>query len=265
MTNPTEDSWDSSHAYEQYVGRWSGQVADRFLEWLALPAGLAWADIGCGTGALVSSILTLASPASATGIDASSSFVSHAQERARDPRAHFLVGDATRLPWKASCFDVSVSSLVLNFVQDPDIMTQEMTRVTKPGGGVAVYVWDYAGGMQMMRHFWDAANTVSPGDINLDEAERFPLCQPEPLQALFERNRLKSVSVHSIEIPTVFQNFDDYWRPFLGSTGPAPAYLAKVSDDVRERIRSTLESQLAPQKDSPIVMSARAWAVRGTV
>ena len=144
-------------------------------------------------------------------------------------------------------------------------MTREMTRVTKPGGWVAMYVWDYAGGMQMMRHFWDAAIAISPNDARLDQAERFPLCQPEPLQALFERNQLKSVSVQALDIPTVFQNFTDFWRPFLGNTGPAPTYLASVSDDVREQIRLTLKSRLAPIPDQPIELSARAWAVRGIV
>jgi hypothetical protein len=158
-----------------------------------------------------------------------------------------------------------VSGLVLNFVQDPDAMTREMIRVTKPGGWVAMYVWDYADGMQMIRHLWDAAIAVSPNDAKLDQAERFPLCQPGPLRALFERNQLKSVSVQALDIPTVFQNFDDYWRPFLGKTGSAPTYLAAVSEDVRERIRTTLESRLAPMQDRPIELSARAWAVRGIV
>ncbi len=265
MTEPSAESWDSTHAYEQYVGRWSRQVAAHFLRWLALSPGLTWADVGCGTGALVSTILTLDTPASVSGIDSSNGFVSLAQERIRDQRAHFLVGDAARLPWTASAWDVAVSGLVLNFVRDPDAMTREMVRVTKPGGCVALYVWDYAGGMQMMRHFWDAAISVSQDAARLDQGERFPLCQPGPLQALFERHQLKSVTVQALDIPTVFQNFDDYWRPFLGNTGSAPTYLAAVSDDVRERIRMTLESRLAPRQGRPIELSARAWAVRGIV
>ena len=83
-------------------------------------------------------------------------------------------------------------------------MVHEMTRVTRPGGMVAAYVWDYGGRMQMMRHFWDAAVTVSPNDAKLDQAERFPLCQPGPLQALFERMGLQAVTVRPIQIPTVF-------------------------------------------------------------
>jgi trans-aconitate methyltransferase len=258
-------AWDSARAYEQYVGRWSRKVATEFLHWLAPARGLAWADVGCGTGALAAAILEACEPSSIRGIDSSEAFASQARQRIADPRVRFDTGDATRLPWAPTDSDLTVSGLVLNFIRDHETAMREMVRVTKPGGRVAAYVWDYAGGMQMMRHFWDAAIAVSPDDAKLDQAERFPLCQPDPLKALFERNGLKSVTVRAIEIPTVFQDFDDYWTPFLGKTGAAPTYLASVNDDVRERIRLHLMSRLAPNDVGPIGLTARAWAVQGRV
>lgn len=259
------DAWTSGHAYEQYVGRWSRKVARTFLNWLALPGGLAWADIGCGTGALTSAILSGWQPASVNGIDASEGFVSLARQTIPDPRAHFENGDAAGLPWETAWFDAAVSGLVLNFVPEPGAMAREMARVTRPGGTVAVYVWDYAAGMEMMRHFWDAANAVNPQGARYDEGERFPLCQPAPLQTLFESTGLKSVTVRAIEIPTIFENFADYWRPFLGGTGAAPTYLASLNDEAREQIRLRLQRRLAASADGPIQLSARAWAVRGVV
>jgi SAM-dependent methyltransferase len=259
------DAWNVGHAYEQYVGRWSRQVALEFLRWLALPSNLAWADVGCGTGALASTILSEYEPVSVWGIDASTGFITHVRQQIMDPRARFEVGDATGLPWDSAVLDAVVSGLVLNFVQDHESMVREMARITKPGGTVAVYVWDYAGGMQMMRYFWDAAIEVSPNDAKLNQAERFPICQPIPLQALFERVGLGSVTVRAVDIPTVFENFDAYWQPFLGRTGAAPTYLASVDEDVREQIRLRLESRLASTPDGPIKLTARAWAVQGIV
>jgi SAM-dependent methyltransferase len=258
-------AWDSGHAYEQYVGRWSRKTAAAFLQWLAPLPGLAWADVGCGTGALTATILDVCEPSSVSGIDSSEGFVSLARQRIGDQRARFETGDATHLPWQSGACDVAVSGLVLNFVRDHESMTREMARVTKPGGRVASYVWDYAGGMQMMRHFWDAAVAVSPDDARCDQAERFPLCQPAPLKALFERADLRSVTVRAIDISTVFQSFDDYWTPFLGKTGAAPTYLASVGGEVQERIRLSLQSRLAAKGDGPIALNARAWAVQGAV
>lgn len=257
------ETWGFGDPYERYVGRWSRKVAAELLQWLGVGRGLAWADVGCGTGALSEIILAECNPASIEGVDASEGFVSHARQRLRDPRVRFVTGEATRLPWESGAFDVTVSGLVLNFVADHEAMAREMTRTTKPGGRVAVYVWDYAGGMQMIRHFWDAAVAVNPHDAKADQAERFPVCQPDPLRALFEGAGLRSVTTRAIEIPTVFRDFDDYWSPFLGRQGSAPTYLASVSDEGRERIRALLESRLAPTPGRPIELTARAWAVQG--
>jgi hypothetical protein len=144
-------------------------------------------------------------------------------------------------------------------------MTREMARVTRTGGKVAAYVWDYASGVQMIRHFWDVAVELNPNDSALDQALRFPLCQPEPLEALFRTAGLASVSVRPIDIPTVFRNFDDYWLPFLGRQGAAPTYLASLNEAMRERIRDALKARLVASPDGSITMTARAWAVQGTV
>jgi hypothetical protein len=85
-----------------------------------------------------------------------------------------------------------------------------MKRVTRPSGVVAAYVWDYAGEMQMMRRFWDAAVALDANAIPLDEGRRFPVCHPEPLESLFRDAGLDDVSVRSIDAPTIFRDFDDY-------------------------------------------------------
>jgi SAM-dependent methyltransferase len=199
------------------------------------------------------------------GVDRSEAYVSEAQHSVRDARVRFDVGDACALTWADETCDVTVSGLVLNFVPDTDAMAREMMRVTKPSGRVAAYVWDYAGGMQMLRHFWDVAIEQNRGDSKLDHAERFPLCRPGPLEQLFKRTGLNSVSVRAIEVSTVFRDFDDYWCPFLGKQGSAPTYLASLPAVARDRIRDALKARLVAGADGSIAMTARAWAVQGTV
>jgi len=265
MTDETKETWGSAGLYERYGGRWSRKVASEFLDWLNVPPKQTWGDVGCGIGALVDAILARFEPKGIVAIDLAEGFVAEARRRIPDPRARFEIGDATALPWPDASCDVTVSGLVLNFVSDAAAMAREMARVTRPGGRVAAYVWDYARGMQMMRHFWDVAVKLNPTDSILDRAERHPVCQPEPLAALFSANGLSSVSVRIIEIPTVFRDFDDYWMPFLGKQGAAPAYLASLDNKGRSRIRDALKSRLVPAADGSIAMTARAWAVRGTV
>ena len=61
----------------------------------------------------------------------------------------------------------------------------------------------------------------------------------------------------------MFEDFDDYWQPFLGGTGPAPAYVAALDPARREALRARLARRLGAGPGSPIRLRARAWAVRG--
>ena len=255
--------WGGGEAYEPYVGRWSRPVAREFLGWLAVPDGERWLDVGCGTGALSETILALAAPGEVVGVDPSPAFVAFARDRVRDPRAQFGLGEAQALRADSSTFDAVVAGLVLNFVPEPGRAVAEMARVTRPGGTVAAYVWDYAEGMQMMRHFWDAAGALDPRARELDEGRRFTLCGPEPLSDLFRRTGLANVEVRAIEVPTVFRDFDDYWSPFLRGQAPAPSYAMSLSEKRREELRERLRASLPTNPEGEHPLAARAWAVRG--
>jgi SAM-dependent methyltransferase len=257
------DAWDSGDAYEPYVGRWSRLVAREFLGWLAVPPGGCWLDVGCGTGALVETILALTAPSEVVGIDPSPAYVDFARDRVNDPRVRFDVGDAQALQAASATFDAVVAGLVLNFVPEPDRAVSEMARVARPGGVVAAYVWDYAEGMQMMRYFWDAAAALDPRARELDEGRRFTLCKPEPLTDLFQTAGLEKVKVCAIDVPTLFRDFDDYWSPFLGGQAPAPGYAMSMSEERRAVLRERIRANLPTNSEGEHHLIARAWAVRG--
>ncbi|WP_119065709.1 class I SAM-dependent methyltransferase [Aggregatilinea lenta] len=259
-----KDVWANGAAYEPYVGRWSRLVAPAFLSWLAVPPGNRWLDIGCGTGALTQAILQQADPVQVKGIDRSEGYMAFARQHTHDARAQFEVGNALALPVESGGVDVTVSGFVLNFVSEPDRAVAEMARVVKPGGTVALYVWDYAGKVQFMRHFWNAAAALDPRARDLDEGRRFPLCSPRGLTGLFEAAQLHDVRVHAIDIDTDFKDFEEYWSPFLGGQGAAPAYAMTLTEEHRAALRERLRDALPFAVDGSIPLVARAWAVRGT-
>ncbi len=234
------------------------------MRWLDPPAGRRWLDVGCGTGALTSSILALADPAIVVGVDTSEGFVDDARTRVDDPRASFQTGDARSLPFPDDRFDAVASGLAVNFVPEPARAAAEFARVTAPGGVAAAYVWDYAEGMAMMRWFWEAAAELDPAAADLDEGRRFPLCRPDALRELWAEAGLDGVAVEAIEVPTVFADFDDYWGPFLGGQGPAPGYVMSLAGERRAELRDLLRARLPADPDGSIPLTARAWAVRGT-
>ncbi len=223
-------------------------------------------DVGCGTGAL-SEALADYGARRIVGVDLSPSYVAHASARlkGKHPDASFQTGDATVLKFPDDSFDASVSGLLLNFVPKPETAAREMVRVTRPRGLVGAYVWDYAGRMDIIRLFWDAALEVDPArSVELDEGKRFSICSPERLKELFATAGLAEVAVTQIDQQAVFPNFQDFWSPFLGGQGPAPGYAMSLSEDLREQLRRVLKSKLPLQENGTIPLLARAWAVRGT-
>ena len=262
-TSAEKSVWASGGAYEPYVGRWSRLVAREFVEWLGIPPAASWLDVGCGTGALTETILRRANPAQVHGIDPSEGYLALAREQVRDPRVRFDAGDARHLSVESARYDAVVSALVLNFIPDVATGIAEMARVVRPGGIVAGYVWDYAGKMELMRYFWDAAVALRPQDLERDEGRRFPMCRPGPLKGLFEAAGLKDVEVRSIDVATPFRDFDDYWSPFLGGQFPAPDYAMSLSEDARAALREHIRAHMPTAADGSIPLIARAWAIRG--
>jgi hypothetical protein len=128
---------------------------------------------------------------------------------------------------------------------------------------VAAYVWDYAGRMELMRYFWDAAVALDPGAGPLDEGVRFPICTPERFEALWRDAGLVDVVSRALDVPTVFRDFDDYWSPFLGGQAPAPSYCMSLDEDRRSGLRERIRERLPNAPDGSISLVARAWAVKG--
>lgn len=71
--------------------------------------------------------------------------------------------------------------------------------------------------------------------------------------------------LRAIGVPTHFQDFDDYWQPFLGGQGPAPGYAVSLDEDRQAALRERIRGGLPVAPDGSISLTARAWAVQGTV
>jgi SAM-dependent methyltransferase len=264
--NRKPNIFGDAEAYERFMGRWSRLAAPLLVDFAGVPDGARVLDVGSGTGALAFAIAKRDGRSRVVGIDPSQEYVAYANSKNPFPdRASFQVGDAQKLQFPDAVFDAGLSLLVFNFIPDPKKALLEVCRVTKPGGLVSAANWDYGAGMRMLRVFWDAAASVDATAEGLDE-KRMPLCRAGELSELWRQGGLRNIQERPLEITMRFQSFADYWEPFLLRQGPAGAYARGLNRDRLQALRNGVKRRLSlSSEDSPFALTARAWAVRGTV
>lgn len=250
------------HAYERLMGRWSRAVGEVFIDWLSLPSGLTWLDVGCGTGAFTELVIARCAPSSISAIDPSKDQIAYARNRPAVARATFRSGDAQSLPFANHEFDVAAMALVISFVPDALKAVAEMKRVVKPNGTVATYMWDALGGGFVQQPLIEALQAMnvkmgpSPGRKN---------SRIEELRRLFEEAGLDQVATRAIEIEVSYENFDDYWSSQTGLANTAVQAIQKMSEQNIERMKGWLRQRLPSDGNGRIKYPARANAVKGYV
>jgi trans-aconitate methyltransferase len=256
--------WAAADAYERFMGRWSRRVAIGFLDALHVPAAARWLDVGCGAGSLTAVIIERCAPSTVVGIDSSSELLRLAISGMRSaPQVRFESAAAESLPFDGARFDATVSALALNFVADPARSLREMVRVTRSGGTVAAYVWDYDYADFFLARFWRAAAEAHGDRAPGDERGRWPLCSVDGLTEFAERSDLLDTRVWTIDIETAFASPDDLWEGFLVGVGPSGSWATALPADRRAQLCACLDASLPVAHDSRVHLTARALAMAG--
>jgi SAM-dependent methyltransferase len=262
MPEAAAHSFDDGAAYERFMGRWSRAAGTVFLDWMAPSAGVCWLDVGCGTGSFTELVVDICSPAAVFAIDPSEAQIDQARHRPVAQRAHFRVGDAHALPFAESTFDIVASALVLNFVSDRPRALSEMRRVTRTGGIVGGYVWDFATErspsrplrLGLRQNGAHVPHVPGTGDTSL-----------AALSSMFERAGFENIATRSIDVTVQFADFDDFWGAQTPSYSPIAKVIASMTTSDRVRLIETVRAGLATRPDGRIEYFARANAVHGCV
>jgi ubiquinone/menaquinone biosynthesis C-methylase UbiE len=254
--------FDDGAAYERFMGRWSRAVGSIFLDWLAPPENAQWLDVGCGTGAFTEMVLGSCSPASIVGIDPFPQQIEYARSLPAARYAEFRVGDALNLPFRDRSFDVVASALVLNFVPDRPRGLAEMRRTAKPGGLVASYVWDFAGGRATGAPLAKGMRAIGLERPTTPGAEDTTL---EALQALFIAAGLLSIETRPIEITATYSDLDDFWISQTGSVTPIAKFINSLPKSEQIRLREAVVGILPPGADGSVSYPACAHAIKARV
>lgn len=244
--------------YDRFMGRYTRVLAPALVDAAQIRPPARALDVGCGPGGLTAELARRLGGEHVAGIDPAEQFVAAARERV--PAAELRVGLAEDLPWDDDTFDATLSSLVLGFMDDPDRGVSEMLRVTRPGGTVAIAMWDLPDGMTMIRQFWQAFRTVRPDLAGDGEGRRAGSWAGDIADRL---TRAGAASVYSgvLEVTTDYADFTDWWEPMTFRVGPVGQALATLSEADQVAVREECRRMIAA--DGPFSVTARAWFARG--
>ena len=226
----------SGDAYDSFMGRYSRPLAAAFADFVGVKPGHSAVDVGCGPGALTRVLVDRLGADHVVAVDPSEQFVDAC--RASFPGVEVRIGRAEAIPVGDGSVDVALAQLVLHFVSKPRDAAVEMRRVLRPGGVAGACVWDFEGGMELLRHFWDAALTVDPDAP--DEARVMSFGRAGETAELFESAGFERVRESVLEVEAAYRDFDELWTSFLGGVGPAGAYLVSLDGHQQDAVRAEL-------------------------
>jgi SAM-dependent methyltransferase len=253
----------SADGYDRFVGRYCPQLAAALIDFARVERGMRALDVGCGPGALTAALEARLGTASVAAADPSASFVEAC--RARLPGVDAVLAGAEALPFDSGVFDAALAQLVVNFMRDAEAGVREMRRVTRAGGVVAACVWDYAGEMTLLRAFWDAAREVDPErGAAADEGAVMRWAADGELAQLWRAAGMRDVRLGPLVVSASYADFEDLWSPLPTGVAPAGAFCQSLDEERRAALHDALR-RVHGVRDGPFELSARAWAVAGTV
>ena len=243
--------------YDRLMGRYLPTLAPAFADAARIGKGQRVLDVGCGPGGLTGELVRRVGATAVAAIDPSPPFVEAC--RARQPGVDVRIGVAESLPFGAAEFDSVLACLVVGFMSDAHAGVREMTRVTRPGGTVAVCFWD-AARMPAIQLFWRAAAQVDPSRTG--EVARLGSREGD-LEDLLTHAGLRDVHTTTLSARAHYQDFADWWSPIEQGIGPAGMYYLSLDDARRHAVREAARRQLG-SSDASFLLEATAWCARGT-
>jgi hypothetical protein len=130
----------------------------------------------------------------------------------------------------------------MGFIPDAAKAAREMRRVRRPSGVVATCFWDTGGSMENFEFFW---NNVIALDLSAEPRHwrHLPNGTTEALSKLWADAGLANVETTDLTIQFEFSSFEAYSQPLSTNQGPPGAYLATLSEERREALKSLLREQ----------------------
>ena len=196
--------------------------------------GDAWLDVGSGTGELA--FLAAATGASVRGCDLSPVLVETAKRQAaeRGLEIPFEVGDVESLPYEDGSFDIVSSSVGAIFAPDHARAAEELGRVCKPGGRLALTAWTAEG---RIGDFFRVIASYSPPPV---EGAGAPTQWGEAAYCEALLGPHFELEIQSLNTPWTAPSAEEMWDEFSTSFGPIVTLLGILEPERATAFRDDL-------------------------
>jgi SAM-dependent methyltransferase len=255
--------WNAGRAapYHQALGDITRRPVEALLDAAGVGPGVRVLDVASGPG--YAAARAAARGAEATGVDFSAEMVALAREL--HPGIEFGEGDAGTLPFENGAFDAVIANFLMPHVADLPAVVRELTRVTRPGGRVALTTWD-AEGAVYARGVPEAVAAVGAPPPDLPPGPPFfQYAREDEFAGLLAGAGLVSPSVSVFAFTHRLHDLDAFWRDLIGGTVRMNALVTRQDAATQARIRAEYERLLAPYRsgdgwDVPCVVKVGAAA-----
>ncbi len=216
--------------------RFMEKDAKQFYRRLGVTPGARLLDVGCGAGQLA--LIAARAGAQVSGCDIAANWIERARSRAAAEELDiaFDEGDAESLPYDDAQFDAVVSLVGAMFAPRPDRVAEELIRVCRPGGMIAMANWTPGGFIGQM--FKTISTYIAPSGM------------PSPVlwgDVATVRERMRE-GIADLRFALRVYHFDYPYPPdavvefFRTNYGPMSRAFASLDGNARERLRSELVS-----------------------
>lgn len=238
------DGWQDpavADVYDRHLSRLTCQSVDALMEAAGVGPGVRLLDLASGAGQGAAAAVALG--AQVTGADFSATQVALARERV--PGARFEQADAGALPFDDGSFDALTCAFGLCHFPDPARAAAQMRRVLRPGGRLALTVWDVPERALGFGAVWSAIRTHGSLDTGLPEGPGFFLfSEPARGEALLREAGFTQIAWRIVPQWWRLSDADELFRVVTTGTVRSAATLRAQSAEAREAIRAALRREV---------------------
>ena len=246
ISQQQKESWNKFSAgwkkWNEQTMSFLKPIGDKIIEFIKPEGSQTILDIASGTGEPGLSIATMLEGGKVVMTDIAEDMLAIAKENAVSRNivnTETIVSDVSNLPFDNNSFDSISCRFGYMFFPDMQMAANEMNRVLKPSGKIAISVWNIP-----EKNFWVTAimGTIKK-HIDIPENPSgapgmFRCCKPGLMKEIFEKAGFKNISEQEVTSSLNCGTLDRYWSMMTEIGAPIVTALSKADNQLKEQIKN---------------------------